>query len=152
MAIFLVQHGKSLSKNVDLECGLSGEGIQEVNVISSVAQNYTVPVDYIVHSGKKRARQTADIFAKALSPSQGVSEIEGIKPMDDVKAFAETLDRSKNMMVVGHLPFMEKLVAWLVAGNEELCVFKFQNGGLVCLDSNREDGWYIKWALMPNVT
>ena len=38
-----------------------------------------------------------------------------------------------------------------VAGNDELCVFKFQNSGIVCLDNNQENGWYIKWALMPNI-
>ncbi len=151
MAIYLVQHGMSLAKNIDPERGLSDEGIKEVKIIASVAENYKVPVNIIVHSGKKRTKQTADIFAKALCPNQGVIEIEGIKPMDDVNAFAETVDISRNMMVVGHLPFMEKLVALVVAGNEELCVFKFQNGGIVCLDSNQENGWHIKWSLMPNI-
>ncbi len=151
MAIYLVQHGKCLTKDVDPDRGLANEGIRETKIISSVAGNYEVPVDIIVHSGKKRAQQTADIFAEALSPSQGVTKISGINPMDDVTAFSETVDTTKNMMVVGHLPFMEKLVAWLVAGKEDLCVFKFQNSGIVCLDSNEENGWYIKWALMPNI-
>jgi len=36
--------------------------------------------------------------------------------MDDVKAFGDTIDPAADLMVVGHLPFMEKLVSYLTAG------------------------------------
>jgi phosphohistidine phosphatase len=55
-------------------------------------------------------------------------------------------------MYVGHLPFMQKLASFLVAGVDDITVFRLQNGGIVCLD--KEDNsklWHIKWALMPNV-
>lgn len=151
MAIYLVQHGKCLTKDLDPQRGLSDEGVKETKIISSVAAHYAVPVERIAHSGKKRAQQTAEIFAEALSPRQGVREIAGVNPMDDVIAFAESVDSTENMMVVGHLPFMENLVGWLVAGNKDLCIFKFQNSGIVCLDRNEKNGWYIKWAFMPNI-
>ena len=70
--------------------------------------------------------------------------------MDDVKAFARTLDPQSNIMVVGHLPFMEKLVSYLTAGNENLRVYKFQNSGIVCLDREGND-WFIKWILNPHI-
>ncbi len=40
MAIYLVQHGKSLSKDIDPEKGLSEEGISEVQRIAEVAAGY----------------------------------------------------------------------------------------------------------------
>lgn len=152
MALFLVQHGKSLPKAVDPDQGLSKDGITEVKRIAETAKAYGVCVAGIVHSGKKRARQTADIFAAALSPAKGVSEQSGLKPMDDIEIFAETVDTNARLMFVGHLPFMEKLTALLIAGTAEKPVFQFQNGGLVCLDIHPvSKSWVVKWALMPNI-
>lgn len=152
MAVYLVQHGKSLAKEIDPEQGLSDQGVSDAKRIAEVAALYKVPVDIIAHSGKKRAVQTAEIFNTALQPSQGIIELPGIKPMDDVADFAATLENDKNMILVSHLPFLEKLTSYLVAGNENICVFKFQNGGIVCLDKLPETSWVIKWALMPQVS
>ncbi len=56
-------------------------------------------------------------------------------------------------MYVGHLPFMERMASYLTTGNPDLKIFKFQNGGIVCLDKDENDQyWYIKWALMPDVS
>ncbi len=150
MALYLVQHGKSLSKDVDPEKGLSEVGKKESNVIAGVARGYAVPVRIIRHSGKKRALETAMIFKDHLNPGHGIDMIEGIRPMDDVMAFAAGLDANENALIVGHLPFMERLVGYLIAGNPALLVFKFQNSGIVCLDK-KEDAWFIRWALMPNI-
>ena len=152
MAIFLVQHGQSLPKTVDTEQGLSPEGIDDVRRIANTAQAYGVPVTAIQHSAKKRARQTAQIFAAVLEPIGGVAQMEGLKPLDDVVPVAEALRSDSGRMLVGHLPFMERLCAYLVTGSSEKPVFKFQNGGIVCLeDAPDQSGWIIKWALMPRV-
>lgn len=152
MALYLVQHGKSLSKNVDIHEGLSEEGIVEVKRIAGVAAQYGINVSKILHSGKTRARQTAQIFASSLNVRNEIEETEGIKPLDDVVRFAENINASDNIMLVGHLPFLEKLTSYLVVGSDEKSVFKFQNGGIVCLDKEPDSqSWIIKWALMPNI-
>ncbi len=152
MALYLVQHGKSLSKNVDIHEGLSEEGIVEVKRIAGVAAQYGINVSKILHSGKTRARQTAQIFASSLNVRNEIEETEGIKPLDDVVRFAEKINASDNIMLVGHLPFLEKLTSYLVVGSDEKSVFKFQNGGIVCLDKEPDSqSWIIKWALMPNI-
>lgn len=153
MALYLVQHGKSLSKDQDPQKGLSKEGISETGRMAEVAKGYGVPVAGIAHSGKTRARQTAEIFASALGPAKGVQEQSGLNPLDDVTAVAKTVDRSENRMFVGHLPFMERLTAFLITGSTEKPVFKFQNSGVVCLDQDPDTGsWVIKWALMPQIS
>lgn len=152
MSLFLVQHGKSLPKDVDPDQGLSDEGVAETERIASTAANYKVAINQIKHSGKTRAAKTAEIFASALNPSSGVEEVVGLKPMDDVKAFATSLDPDTNIMLVGHLPFMERMAAYLVTGSTDNIVFKFQNSGIVCLDKDPEsESWMIVWALMPNI-
>ena len=152
MAVFLVQHGKSLSKKLDLEQGLSPEGLSDVERIADVARGYGVHVASISHSGKKRALQTAEIFYSALEPMGGVQEKNGLKPLDDVGAFADRLKSADDLMIVGHLPFMERLTSFLITGDIEKPVLKFQNGGVVCLDEGPEGkGWVIKWTLMPEI-
>ena len=152
MALYLVQHGKSLPKDVDPDQGLSDEGKSEVRRIAGVAEGYGVKVSKIAHSGKKRARQTAELFGTVLAPSQDIEERDGLKPLDDVSAVADTLNTSENLMLVGHLPFMERLANYLITGSSDGLVFKFQNGGILSLEQDPESGsWFIKWSLMPHI-
>lgn len=151
MALFLVQHGISLAKDKDPEKGLAPEGVEKTNLIASVAAGYKIPVKSIVHSGKKRAAQTAQIFKDVLNIAADLEQIDGIKPMDDVRAFADRIDADANVMVVGHMPFMQNLVSFLTCGEEAQKVYQFQNSGIVCLD--RQDGsWFIKWTLNPDIS
>ncbi|MBT7696138.1 MAG: phosphohistidine phosphatase SixA, partial [Desulfobacterales bacterium] len=134
------------------ERSLSEEGVDDVCRIADVAEAYEVYVPRIVHSGKKRSRETAKMFAAVLTPSDGIDEIEGINPMDNVSDFAETIDPNEDLMIVGHLPFLDRLTSFLITGSVDKSVFKFQNGGIVCLIKEPEnDSWVIKWALMPDI-
>jgi phosphohistidine phosphatase len=152
MALFLVQHGKSLPKDVDPDQDLSQEGISEVKRIAEVAKGYGISVSRIEHSGKTRARKTAEIYAAALEPEEGVHERSGLKPLDDVAIFSGTVKSEDNLMLVGHLPFMQRLTSYLITGTVDISVFKFQNGGIVCLDRDPETrSWMILWTLMPRI-
>lgn len=152
MALYLIQHGKSLSKDQDPDQGLSAEGIAETERMAKLAKDFGVAVSQIRHSAKTRARQTAEIFAGALSPKKGIQEVSGIKPLDDVAAYAEDIDPAEGIMLVGHLPFMERMTAFLITGSIDKPVFKFQNSGIVCLDKDPEaQAWVIQWALMPTI-
>ena len=68
-------------------------------------------------------------------------------------AFADDIEISDNLMLVGHLPFMERLASYLITGSIEKPVFKFQNGGILCMDKDPETKtWFIKWSLMPDIS
>ena len=152
MALFLVQHGKSLSKEVDPNQGLSEQGVSEAIRIAGVAQGYGVKVAKILHSGKTRARQTAQIMAEHLTPGKQPVEKGGLSPMDDVTLFARTLLPENDLMIVGHLPFLTRLVSYLITGSADTEVFRFQNAGIVCMDRDPgADTWVIKWTLMPEI-
>ena len=151
MSVFLVQHGLSRPKTEDPEKGLSEKGREQTSLIAGVAKGYGVKIAKVFHSGKKRAEQTALIMAETLGPGIGIEPVANISPMDDVKILADQLDSDANHMVVGHLPYMEKLVSYLTSGKEEPKVLKFQNSGIVCLDKD-ESGWFIRWTLNPNIS
>lgn len=152
MALYLVQHGKSLPKDQDPDQGLSEEGAAETERIARTAVEKGVTVSRIRHSVKTRARQTAEIFARALNPKQGTQEISGIKPMDDVAKAAAGFDPAENTMLVGHLPFMERMTAFLITGSIDRPILKFQNSGIVCLDKDpATQAWVILWTLLPKI-
>ena len=156
MALFLVQHGRSASKDIDPEKGLTDLGQEETKTMAKLAGDYRIPVQQIFHSGKKRAEQTAIIYQEMLGLQTPIKKIPGINPMDDVQAFAATIDPQKNWMVVGHLPFMERLVGFLTTGSADIRVYQFQNSGIVCLDMQQEPvmtpDWFIKWTLNPTIS
>jgi phosphohistidine phosphatase len=152
MALYLIQHGKSLPKDQDPDQGLSEEGTAETERMANLAQEYGISVSQIRHSVKTRARQTAEIFSGAMKPQPDIQEISGIKAMDDVTAFAAKIDSDENVMLVGHLPFMERITSYLITGQIDQPVIKFQNSGIVCLDKDPQTkSWVIKWTLMPNI-
>jgi len=153
MPVYLVQHGKSLSKDLDPERGLSEEGRAETEKMADLARSHGLRVSCIKHSGKKRALQTAEIFAKALRPQDGIAELKGLNPMDDPAELAGVIESAPDWMIAGHLPFLARLVSYLTTGSTEKAVLKFQNSGIVCLDKDPDNGgWIIKWALMPHIS
>ncbi|MBT8360668.1 MAG: phosphohistidine phosphatase SixA [Deltaproteobacteria bacterium] len=156
MALYLVQHGISAPKGVNHEKGLTQQGREETERIAHVAKNYQINVSKIAHSGKNRAAQTARIFHTALAANAPIEIISGINPLDDVRRFAKSIKPDENALIVGHLPFMQRLVSYLTTGSEETKVYQFQNSGIVCLDSSQGPGgtvdWFIKWTLNPHIS
>ena len=149
MSIYLVQHGKSLSKEEDPNRPLSDIGIQEVKDIAKKLNEYDISLNEIFHSNKLRAKQTAEIFQQFLNPPSGIVEISGINPKDDVHSFAKNLSKTMDIMYVGHLPFMVRLVSFLITGDESKKVIVFQNAGIVTLRYIDEEGWVIVGTLFP---
>lgn len=156
MALYLVQHGKSLPREEDRNKGLSDQGVEQTIRIAEVARGYKVKVNKIVHSGKKRAEQTAEIMHQALASGSKMEVMPGLNPLDDVQSFAKQLIPAQDLLVVGHLPFMERLVSFLTTGIVDNRVYSFQNSGIVCLDAESGEGkkldWFIRWTLNPDIS
>ena len=152
MSLYLVQHGKSLPEEIDPNRPLSDEGMATVSRVARKAAEFNITVSQIVHSGKARARQTAEIISAHVKPESGLRESSVLNPNDDVTLIASRISSPENIMLVGHLPFMERLVSYLITGTTDRTVVKFQNGGIVCLDQEPQKGsWHVKWTLMPEI-
>ena len=148
MVIFLVQHGQSFDKETDPKRSLSPEGRTKIRQVADQASQAGVTVSTIHHSGKLRSQQTAQLFSERLKANQ-IQSITGINPMDNVEEFVTNFQFLESSMIVGHLPFMERLTSYLITGCPEPMVVKFQNAGIVCLENNENTHWYVKWTIMP---
>ncbi len=149
--LFLVQHGEAKTKDEDPERPLTGRGAAVVEKMAAWAARAGVKVEEIRHSGKRRAEQTAGILGRHLAPDRGVVAVAGLNPKDDVEPVARELaGRDEPLMLVGHLPFLDRLASHLVAGDPEAAVARFRNAGIVCLE--RDAGaWSLLWAVTPKL-
>ena len=149
--LLLVQHGQAKNEAEDPTRSLNAVGVDSAEKVAKWLSMSGVEVTEIRHSGKRRAEQTALIFAKHFSPRKGVTEAPGLNPMDDVYRVADEIrEYPGSLMLVGHLPFMTRLTGLLLAGNPELQVVRFQNAGVVCLRED-EGRWSVEWTVVPSL-
>lgn len=150
MKVYLVQHAESKSKDVDPNRSLTERGRQDTEKVAALAARMGLDVHQIRHSGKTRAEQTATILGEALSPPDGVVEVSGLAPLDEVEPVADELTKAAQpVMLVGHLPFMERLAGQMLTGDPKSSVVQFHNAGIVCL--TREESWQVVWIITPEI-
>ena len=58
---------------------------------------------------------------------------------------------SADTMLVGHLPFMGRLVGRLVTGDEHVDVVAFVPGTVLCLEPAADDRWRVVWMVRPGL-
>lgn len=152
MRIYLVQHGKAKSKDVDPDRSLTDRGVRDVEKMAAFLKPLGLRVRAIWHSGKTRAAQTADILGSALEATQGVVQREGLAPNEPIGPVREAVtSAAEDLMIMGHLPFLSKLASALVAGSEEADVIAFQMGGVVCVERSEDDGHRLLWMVNPEL-
>jgi phosphohistidine phosphatase len=153
MKLYLIQHGAAKPESEDQERSLTSTGENEVARVAQAAKKMDIRPAKIYHSGKKRARQTAEIIGSVLQvPDQAIEAIEGLKANDDVSPWVEKIPKEKHdIMLVGHLPFHEKLASLLLCGDENARVVLFRYGGIVCLEQKGHNGWALRWILTPEM-
>lgn len=150
MKLYLVQHGIPKSETEDPQKSLSEIGKKEVEKVGNVLKNIGIEVNKIFHSGKLRARQTAEILGNYLNPKQGIIESEGLNPLDPPEIwFNQILNIKDPIMLVGHLPHLQKLCSLLVIGEPEKPIIKFRQGGVIALERQEKGEWIISWTLYP---
>lgn len=152
MLLYLVQHAEAKKEEEDPARGLTDRGFREITLMALFAQDKSVSVNSIRHSGKKRAAQTAQVLADKLRPVQGVSESNDLAPMDDPALWAERLGPiSEDIMLVGHMPHLEKLASLLLCGDRDRNIVNFRMAGMVCLKRFDDGHWAVEWMAGPEM-
>lgn len=106
----------------------------------------------IFHSGKTRARQTAEVLAEHLHPAKGGRETDALNPMDDASIWAKRLESIEDdTMLVGHLPHLSKLASLLLCQDENKRVIAFQMAGTVSLTRDESGNYAVAWMLIPRM-
>ncbi len=150
MRLYLMQHGEAKSETEDPDRSLTVRGEEETRRISGATKRLRIHPSKICHSGKKRAEQTAGIIAKALDLSTHLGQ--GLNPNDALLPWVERIaGEVEDLMIVGHLPFLEKLASFLVCEDERAKVVLFRYSAILCLVRKEEGSWAVDWLLKPEM-
>jgi phosphohistidine phosphatase len=150
MRLWIVQHGDALAKDVNPDRPLSEKGQSDVERLASHLAGCGVRVERVVHSGKARAEQTANILATALQVVERVEAVKNLDPLDSPELFAaECAAATGDLLVAGHMPFVSKLVSLLVATREEATLLGFVPGTAAGLQRSDDGAWSVVCLLRP---
>ncbi len=150
MRLYLMQHGKSKSKEEDPDRSLTDKGRSEVERVAAFLARTAPSEGILIHlSGKTRARETAEALADKLEAAS-VEATDGLAPLDDPAEWAERLgETDKGVVLVGHLPHLARLTSLLLASDPERGVVEFSNAGMVCLQRSEDGRWALLWSVVP---
>jgi phosphohistidine phosphatase len=155
MDLYLMQHGEAKAEAEDPARPLTDAGAAAVKRVVGRAEAAGVQIDRCVHSGKLRAEQTAHLLAREIAANSPVEAREGLAPNDPVAPVAQWLSElteNRSIVLVGHLPFLDRLASLLVADDEGAQAIRFQMGGLVKLVPKQEGaGFAVAWMLPPEI-
>jgi phosphohistidine phosphatase len=145
MNFYLVRHGDAVSAAENAERPLSRIGREQVQRTARGVLERGSEVALIYHSGILRAKQTAEILAKAFEPNLTVEQHAGLLPEDDPAIVKAELDAAEcSILLVGHLPYLKRLAALLISGDPERAVVDFLPATVLCC--SKVDGrWKINW-------
>ncbi len=148
MRVYLVRHGEARKKEEDPERHLTEKGVEEAKKIARFLSEIEVHVEEVLHSGKTRAKEMAEIIASELGAR--IREVDGLDPLADPSEWAERLKgMNGDVMLVGHLPHLSRLAGLLLTGSQ-LEFVKLSSGGALCLEGEG-DGWSLIWLVSPGI-
>jgi phosphohistidine phosphatase len=156
MLLYLLRHGEAAPGNDDALRPLTPAGRTAVQEVARRALGKGVQVDQVWHSGLVRAEQTAQLFAEELGFSGTIARRAGLQPEDDPEPIARGLFEQgaahpdASLLVVGHLPFMERFAARLQAGPTTPEPVQFRPATLVKLGLHADGRRFaLEWILTP---
>lgn len=142
-----MRHGEAVLGQPDWQRPLSDRGRAQAIAMAQSARSRGVSVAWFYHSGILRAQQTAELVAAVLPPVQGVREISGLCPEDDPMILKAQLDETtQSVLLISHLPYLNRLAGLMVTGDSERSVIEFAPATLVCL-TRHANGWKFDWSL-----
>lgn len=148
MHLYLVHHGDAVGPEVDARRPLSPVGQASVDRLAALASKRGVHPEIVWHSGKLRAKQTAEAFWRACNALAELSATRDLQPADPPTWMRDRLTgESRDILIAGHFPHLPGLLeALLQAGDAG--PRRFPPHGIVALRT--EDGgatWIEEWRL-----
>jgi phosphohistidine phosphatase len=148
--LYLVHHGDAVGPEVDPTRPLSTRGRVEADTLARQAAERGVKPAIIWHSGKLRAKQTAEAFWRRCNPFSTIAAARGLQPADPPSWIIDTLAAQSRapIMLIGHFPHMPRLLALLMTGNADAAPADFPMHGIVALEELNGE-WVESWRMEP---
>lgn len=144
MYLFLVHHGDAVGPDVDFRRPLSDAGRAGVDRVAALAAARGAKPAVVWHSGKLRAKQTAESFWRACNALAELSSTRDLQPDDPPEWIRERLrGEPRDILIAGHFPHLPRLLALLTGSVQE-----FPPHGVVALvTDDAGETWREVWRL-----
>jgi phosphohistidine phosphatase len=149
LRLYIAHHGDAVAPQENPMRPLSLAGQQQVADLARAAAARGARPRVFWHSGKLRARQTAEAYWRACNPLAQFTAARGLLPADPASWIADRLiAEDGEVMVVGHMPHLPRLLRLLLAGDADASSIEFPMNGLVCIEE-QAGAWSERWRLSP---
>lgn len=159
MDLYFMRHGiaeiqEESGISSDAERPLTAKGIKKLQKVAKGILVLGISFDRVLTSPLLRARQSADLIAKALNMESAVEELPELAPESAPRELLSSLGKyheSKALLLVGHQPLLGATVSLLLSKGDELDV-RLKKGGLCYIEVEKlppEGGAALHWMLTP---
>jgi phosphohistidine phosphatase len=139
MRAFLVHHAEAVGTAVDPQRPLSATGRAQAEELARRAHASGCVPAVVWHSGKLRARQTAEAYWRACNPFADFRMVRGLRSEDPPEWMRDELaHESRDVMLVGHMPHIAALAFLLTTEADE-----FPLNGYVALERSEAGVWRL---------
>ena len=147
MFLYLVHHGEAVGPEVDPGRPLSAAGRAAVERVAAQAAANGARPQVVWHSGKLRAKQTAEELWRACNALAELSATRDLQPDDPPQWIRDRLrEETHDILIAGHFPHLPRLLALLVTAGE--AVADFPPHGIVALvTADGGETWREVWRI-----
>jgi phosphohistidine phosphatase len=142
--VFLVHHAHAVGPEVDSRRPLSPLGEQQAAQAAAAAAARGARPEVVWHSGKLRARQTAQAFWRACNALAEFKAAPDLQPDDPPSRIRDRLrGEPRDILIAGHFHHLPRLLSLLLGAPGT-----FPQHGVVALESD-DDGqtWKELWRV-----
>ena len=145
MRVYLVHHGNAVRADVDSQRPLSALGLRQAEWVATQAKAAGFTPAVIWHSGKRRARETAEAFLRICSPFAEFKMVRGLRPDDPPEWMRDELaGESRDLVVAGHMPHLSGLAMLLSPDARD-----FPLNGAMVFERKDDRTWSFSSAVVP---
>ena len=161
MNIYILRHGIAVERGTkghdkDSDRPLTAKGKRQLRKSAEAMKKMKLRFDLILSSPYERAKRTAEIVADGLKLKKRLKFSDLLKnegePEELVGQLAVLKPAPKDLLLVGHEPYLSRLISLLVSGSDTVAM-DLKKGGLCKLEAEklRPDGKcaQMEWLLTP---
>ncbi len=157
--LYILRHAIAESRETwapksERERPLTRKGEKEMVRVAKGMKKLELSFDLILCSPFVRAKRTAEIVVDVFDIEERLKLSDTLTPQSDPKKFPGLMRRlfgsSREVLLVGHEPFLSELISLLICGDTRLHL-KLKKAGLckLTLNSAAPNGGALQWLLTP---
>jgi phosphohistidine phosphatase len=150
--LYLVRHAEAVAMEKNSRRPLTRAGRRVSRRMARFLKTRKLRVAAIWHSRLDRSVQTAQILAEVVTSQSGLVHRSDLEPDSPIRTAMRALEaQADDIMIVGHLPHLEKLASRLLARRKSAGVIDLAKGGIACLQRSDHRRWRIRWLVIPDL-